>query len=157
MTIQISTSALQVKMSVFKRIYLEAAEQYEKIEGYSAQSFSFQDVPLFSEAKIGIRQDFDEEVGPLEFVVNVTLATVEPNEEHQHDQCPYDFDIEAQIWIEVASNIPVSERIGLVETNGTSLAIGVIREQIINLSSRSIFGPLIIPTLRVAVKEVGES
>ena len=127
-------------------------DDFEGADKFDAATFDFHDVPLFSEAKIGTKKGSDDKIGPVDFSVSVTLSTVDRNEDDDYPQCPYDFDIEAQIWISVSQEIPRGERLTLVETNGTSLAIGAIRELIMNLSSRSGFGPLTIPTLKVTTK-----
>lgn len=60
--------------------------------------------------------------------------------------CPYLIDVVAVGLFHVSADIPEERREKLVYENGAALVFGAIREMITNISSRSSYGQLQLPT-----------
>ena len=59
----------------------------------------------------------------------------------------YEADIVAVGVVEVMGEIPSERREAIAAVNGLSVLYGACREMLINITARSIFGPVTIPTL----------
>ena len=59
----------------------------------------------------------------------------------------YEFEIMAIGVVEVVAQLPEDQKKQIAVVNGLSILYGALREMVINLSSRSPFGPLTLPTL----------
>lgn len=60
--------------------------------------------------------------------------------------CPYLIDIVSVGLFSVTTDIPEERREKLVYENGAALVFGAIREMVSNITSRSSYGPLQLPT-----------
>lgn len=60
---------------------------------------------------------------------------------------PYDIDVRVVGHFKISKNIPKEKRENLVTVNGCSMLYSAIREQVMTLSSRSVHGMLILPTV----------
>lgn len=60
--------------------------------------------------------------------------------------CPYNIEMKAVAMISVAESVQQEKRETLVFENGLALVYGAIREMVSNITSRSAFGRLMLPT-----------
>lgn len=86
----------------------------------------------------------------MRYVVVVVFRI--PNAEEEEVVAPYTIDVEAQALIEMAAVEDENRGENLVRVNGGSMIVGAIREQVTQLTARSIYGPLTLPTLRILPK-----
>lgn len=106
------------------------------------------------ESKVKVK-DFDFDGVRLGFSVKhtklqdgtwaVMLGFVSTNEKSDV-LCPYEIDIQAVGTFSVALNFPEDKVEKLVYENGTALIYGAIRDMVVNITSRSSPGPIILPT-----------
>lgn len=88
-----------------------------------------------------------DEAGFKKFVVAMILQI--PNSDEDEVLAPYTIDVQAQALFEMAPMEDEEKRESLMKINGASVIISAIREQITQITARSIYGPLTLPTLRV--------
>lgn len=141
---QVQLSPLQMKQLIFTKIIVELADSLEKTSELWAPSFDMNGVIVLTE--ISTAMPDDQIANPVNFMVTMRLAIL--NEKEGSKKAPYKIDIAAQAWFEISSGIEIGKREDLVRVNGASLIMGAIRELVIQLTSRSGFGALTLPTLR---------
>lgn len=59
---------------------------------------------------------------------------------------PYDIEVCAVGHFRINKNVPLEKRYNLISVNGCSMLYGAIREQVINITARSVHGMLVLPT-----------
>lgn len=59
---------------------------------------------------------------------------------------PYDIEVCAVGHFKINKNVPLEKRYNLISVNGCSILYGAIREQVMNITARSIHGMLVLPT-----------
>lgn len=141
---QLAVSPLQLRQLVFTKIYVEpsACETEEEESALWAPSFDFEGVNLGTEILLG--QDPRQKNAPSDFNMLLTLKI--SNEAGK--KAPYKIEVQAQAWFVLDSFEP-QKRKSLVHVNGGSMIIGAIRELITQLTGRSIYGPMLLPSLRL--------
>lgn len=145
----IETSPLQLKQLLFGRINVEAEDSDLLPEDTWAPGYDMEGVLINSQIQVSSPKE-SKEPNPnayKRYVVGVTLQIL--NSEEGTTPSPYTIDIEAQALFEMAPMDDESKRDSLVRVNGASVIIASIRELVTQLTARSIYGPLTLPTLRV--------
>lgn len=145
---QLAVSPLQLKQLVFTKIYVEpsACETEEEEDALWAPSFDFEGVNLGTEIMMG--EDSRQKNEPRDFNMILTLKI--NNETGK--KAPYKVELQAQAWFVLAAYEP-EKRKSLVHVNGGSMIIGAMREMITQLTGRSIYGPMVLPSLRLLPPE----
>jgi len=82
-------------------------------------------------------------VDPREFVVTLKLDHAPADD----SVFPYSFMIEAEGLFTIDHDGDLDERRRLVAVNGASILYGAMREQLLTLSSRHRYGPVLLPCL----------
>lgn len=140
----VSLSPLQMKHLVYTKVRVELSTGLEEAEKYWAPNFDLEGVELFTEVTVGYPDNEAED--PRKFMVSLRFAIL--NEAENKKQAPYTIDIQAQGWFEVRPEVAITARTELVRVNGASMILGAMRELVSQLTARSGFGPLLLPTLR---------
>nr|WP_281719944.1 protein-export chaperone SecB [Nitrosomonas nitrosa] len=60
---------------------------------------------------------------------------------------PYDIDVCVTGHFKISKKVPKEQRENLITVNGCSMLYGAIREQVMTITSRSIHGTLVLPTV----------
>ena len=142
---QLSSSPLQLKQLFFGRVHVEAENNEKFPDGVWAPEFDFSDVRFGHHIEVTPAQKLDN--GRFQYVVAVVFQVF--NEDDEAKICPYILDIEARALFEMHPMDDEAKRDNLARVNGASMIIGAIREQVTLLTSRSLYGPLTIPSFRV--------
>jgi len=138
-------SPLQLKQLVFGRVHVEAVSSSRLPEDPWAPTFDLGDVLI--QASIDVFPQASDNDKLKRYVVVVVFKI--PNAKSEEVVAPYTIDVEAQALIEMAALEDEKRGENLVRVNGGSMIIGAIREQVTQLTARSIYGPLTLPTLRI--------
>jgi len=141
----LTASPLQLKQLLFVRVHVEAENSEKFPEGIWAPEFDFAGVRFGHHVDVTPAEKLEN--GRFQYVIAVVFQVF--NEDEESQACPYILDIEARALFEMRPMDDEEMRDNLVRVNGASMMIGAIREQITLLTSRSIYGPLTIPSLRV--------
>jgi len=141
----LTASPLQLKQLLFVRVHVEAENSEKFPEGIWAPEFDFTGVRFGHHVDVTPAEKLEN--GRFQYVIAVVFQVF--NEDEESQACPYILDIEARALFEMRPMDDEEMRDNLVRVNGASMMIGAIREQITLLTSRSIYGPLTIPSLRV--------
>lgn len=141
----LKASPLQLKQLLFVRVHVEAENSEKFADGIWAPEFDFSGVRLGH--RIDVTPAEKLESGRFQYVIAVVFQVF--NEDDAVKACPYILDIEARALLEMSPMEDEGKRDSLVRVNGASMVIGAIREQITLLTSRSIYGPLTLPSFRV--------
>ena len=141
--VEVVMSPLQMERLLFTKVHVEVNKNSD--QATLAPEFDFDDVPVITEIAAAVKSGQEE--NPADFMVKVRIAIL--NTEENAKPAPYHIDVEAQAVFHLNPVIPVEKRDELVRINGSSMIIGAIRETITQITSRSAFGPLILPSLRV--------
>lgn len=141
----LSASPLQLKQLFFARIHVEAESGDKFPDGVWAPEFDFSGVRFGHHIEVTPAQKLEND--RFQYVVAVVFQVF--NEDDEAKACPYMLDIEARALFEMRAMDDEERRDNLVRVNGASMVIGAIREQVTLLTSRSIYGPLTIPSFRV--------
>ncbi|PYF99753.1 Preprotein translocase subunit SecB [Thioalkalivibrio sp. ALE21] len=91
--------------------------------------------------KWALDHGYDEQDGT--WWVAVGFGTMNEEEE---PRCPYILDVQAVGVFSVSEKYPVERHEGLAFEYGAALVYGAIREMVTNVTSRSLVGPLTLPT-----------
>jgi preprotein translocase subunit SecB len=121
---------------------VELSDSLEKVDERWAPNFDFEGVNISTEINSAVPQEQVD--APRNFMITLRFSVL--NETGK--QCPYKIDLVAQGWFELAESIAQEKREELVRINGASLLLGAMRELVLQLTARSGFGPLLLPTLR---------
>ena len=141
----LTVSPLQLKQLLFVRVHVEAENSEKFPQGIWAPEFDFAGVRIGQHVDVTPAKKLEN--GHFQYVIAVVFQVF--NEDEEAEACPYILDIEARALFEMRPMDDEEMRDSLVRVNGASMMIGAIREQITLLTSRSIYGPLTIPSLRV--------
>ena len=144
---EVKISPLQLLRLVFEKINIETGDSIDKAQENWAPNFDFKDVEIKTEVTFGIKEG--QEDNPTDFMISVRLFIENSNAEIK---VPYLVDVKAHGWFELAPIYPVDKRESIMLINGGSMVVGAIREQILQITSRSAFGPLTIPSLKLEPK-----
>ncbi|MFK0570339.1 hypothetical protein [Endozoicomonas sp.] len=144
MSVDVSFSPIQVKQLLFKKVLIEPRKPVDDDEGLWAPQFDFEGV----EIKTDIMTAYDEnEDDPTHFMVCVRIQIA--NEKKDGAKlAPYTVDVEGQAFIHLLAPFPAEMRESIVSVNGSTVVVGAIRELVSQLTSRSLYGPMVLPTLR---------
>lgn len=143
-------SPLQLRHLVFSRVCVTADFKAGKPTELRAPEFDFEGVEV--RVRIGVAVHQEEDPAPREYRVDVELKI--PNSPGGERRSPYTVDVHAQGWFEVVAELAVARRLSIVEVNGASMVIGAIRDEVARITSRSAFGTLTLPTLRIVPEAV---
>lgn len=141
-------SNLQLKSITFSEVQVRARElaSDEDAHNFTANGFDFNGV--------NITESFNY-IDPGEDNNNshiLMLKIVISNEEGK--KCPYLIDIEVYGAFVYGNSVDLSlENIEMILINGCSILYGAIREQILSLTARSVYGQLILPTVNFVDKK----
>jgi len=126
-------SALTLIDVVFLGTRVEIAPEYKG----SAEDFDFDGALIHWGLRHGPESDEKNSwwVG-LDFIVKS-----EPE-----NPCPYNIDMKAVAIFSIDESVPPEKREPMVFENGLALVYGAIREMVSNITSRSAFGKLMLPT-----------
>jgi len=141
---EMGLSPLQMKQLLFTKTYVEAIDYPEDPEKIWAPTFDFDGVVINTQVMTAMQEG--EEDDPRNFLVMIKLSV--PNETDQGKPAPYAIDMHAQAWFELDPSFEKEKRESIVAVNGASMIIGAIREVVTQLTARSIFGPLTLPSVR---------
>lgn len=72
----------------------------------------------------------------LKFTIDNTAGTI----------APYDIEVCVLGHFRINESVPLAERHNLISVNGCSILYGAIREQVMNITARSVHGMLVLPT-----------
>jgi preprotein translocase subunit SecB len=138
-------SPLQLRHIFFQKVLVEVNGEFATDEdgedAAEAEGFSFGGVTM--DTRIDVDGRDKESPDPRLFGVYYALRVA--NKEGK--QCPYSFECVVSGLFEVVGNIPKEERETFVAVNGTTLLFGAVREQVANLTARSVYGMLLLPTV----------
>lgn len=137
-------SPLQLQQLVFKKILVEPTAGFEQMEALWAPDFDFNGVPLKVDIALACLAD---EENAQEYSISVRLV-IDPHDPELNKQVPYTVDIEAQAWLLLLNTKAFKDPKNIARINGASLVVGAIRDMVHQLTARSVFGPLLLPTLR---------
>ena len=135
-------SPLQMERLFFTKVHVEVNEKAE--HEVPAPEFEFDGVPVITQIASGVKQGQDEVI--TDFMVRVRIAVLN---EDEVKQAPYTVDVEAQAVFHLDPAFKNTDREALVRINGSSMIIGAIRETVTQITSRSVFGPLTLPSMRI--------
>lgn len=142
---QLSPSPLQLKQLFFGRVHVEAESSEKCPDGVWAPEFDFSGVRFGHHIEVTLAQQLEND--RFQYVIAVVFQVF--NEDDDATICPYILDIEARALFEMPPMDDEAKRDNLARVNGASMIIGAIREQITLLTSRSLYGPLTIPSFRI--------
>lgn len=143
----LTASPLQLKQMFFARVHFEAESSEKFPNGVWAPEFDFSGVRFGHHIEVTPAQQLEN--NRFQYVIAVVFQVF--NEDDEAKPCPYILDIEARALFEMHAMDDEEKRDNLARVNGASMVIGAIREQVTLLTSRSIYGPLTLPTLKVGV------
>lgn len=126
-------SILQLEEILFVRTRIDIDPEYEGDDG----DFSFEGAKYRWSSRMGHRNDDSHQywVG-LDYGLNST----------DEKRCPYIVDMKVVGFFNVRDSVPEEKRDSLVYENGSALVFGAIREMIATITSRSLYGTLLLPT-----------
>ncbi|MCZ8388263.1 hypothetical protein BI147_00085 [Achromobacter xylosoxidans] len=84
-----------------------------------------------------------DEPDPHEFIVRLRVRSELTS---ANEGFPYTFDVDIEGMFSIEHDGEIEERKRLVVCNGASILYGSIREQILSLSARHRYGPVMLPT-----------
>lgn len=140
----VELSPLQMKQLIYTKVRVELSTGLDEAEQYWAPNFDLDGVEFLTEVTTAYPEEQADD--PKNFMVALRFAIL--NEAEGKKRAPYTIDIHAQAWFELKPGLPVEKREDIVRVNGASMLLGSMREVISQLTARSGFGPLIVPTLR---------
>ena len=146
---QISLSPLQVKQLLFTKVAIEPYN-FSDDQQIWAPTFDFKGVSIKTDLMTAMKDG--EEDNPQNFLVSVRIAI--PNDSDTDGKiAPYTIEVEAQALIELEPVFGIEERHSIVSVNGSTVVIGAIRELVTQLTARSVYGPMTLPTLRLQTEQ----
>lgn len=147
MAASLEAAPLQMRDLTFNKVYIEPNPAFEAETQGSATEFDWQDVDIQVSVGLGAERDTEtEDDARAGYFVHVEVTLPEAPQEGQ--PAPYQVSVDAYAWFSVSPAVPPEKRQDLVSVNGASLILGAIREQVANITARSRFGMLALPTLR---------
>ncbi len=142
----LEAAPLQMRDLTFNKVYIEPNPAFEADAQSTASEFDWQDVDIQVSVGLGAERDTETEDAPAGYFVHVELTLPETPQEGK--PAPYQVSVDAYAWFSVSPAVPPEKRQDVVSVNGASLILGAIREQVANITARSRFGMLALPTLR---------
>ena len=121
--------SLSCRAQVVEFPHLDAGQMYPALQAEALQ-------PQISHAE-------PDTVDPHEFVVTLKLDHAPADD----SVFPYSFMIEAEGLFTIDHDGDLDERRRLVAVNGASILYGAMREQLLTLSARHRYGPVLLPCL----------
>lgn len=109
-------------------------------EQASIEKFDFNDVMIGESIEFAALGDQDD---PESYAVKLKIAI--NNEEGK--KARYDVDVEVAGFFSISKKIPIADREDFIVVNGCAILYGAIRDLVLNLTSRSGNGPLLLPTV----------
>ncbi|WOX04718.1 hypothetical protein [Microbulbifer pacificus] len=141
---KVEASPLQLQQLVFTRVHVDALVPSDVTDDIWAPDFDFTDVEFAHEVMVMPKEGQEED--PREFILALKFAI--PNNNENSKLAPYTVDVQAQAIFTFAPIFEPKKRESLVTVNGCSMVIGAIREMLCQLTARSVYGPMTLPTLR---------
>ncbi len=141
MSINIGLSPLQTRQLLFTKVLVEPYSFGEDAEIW-APGYDFSNVNVQTSTTVGLKEGEKED--PRNYLITVRVSIL--NEKDK--PAPYTVDVEAQAWIELQPVFDIEKRESIMAVNGPTVVIGAIRELITQISARSLYGSMILPTLR---------
>lgn len=142
MASEVGMSPLQMSELVFNKVQVDVNTEFDE---NSLEEFHFNNVGVQSEIAVSIKKG--QEDHPVDLLVTVRIGIL--NAKEDFEPCPYNIDVEAQALFSLHSEFECKNRAELVRVNGASMVIGSIREMISLITSRSVFGSITLPSLRI--------
>lgn len=139
----IRLSALQLKHMTFTKVSVEIADATDQTAKYWAPNYDLGGIGIHTTIETAAKEEAD----PTHFMVTVEFSIL--NDRPEHRKSPYLVDIKAIGFFEVAKGVPAEKRDAFVRVNGASILIGAIREMVGQVTARSAYGPMTLPTLQV--------
>ena len=136
----IKLSPLQLVQMMFTKTRVETNEPSEDINESLAPQFDFEGVKLLVENTVG-----QQENNTTDFMVALRVAVL--NEADAVKKAPYTFDIAVQGVFQLAADFECKDRRDLVRVNGSAMLYGAVRDMLQQITSRSMLGTLLLPTL----------
>lgn len=112
------------------------ARPLAKDEEEPGTSFNFDGVMIGESVDVA-------EIDPTTFAIKLRIVI----ENKEGTVAPYDIDIEVAGLFEINEIIKLEDRKEMIEVNGCAVIYGAIRDIVLNLTSRSANGPLMMPTV----------
>lgn len=140
----VEPSPLQLKQILFTKLSVEAAQNPENVADFWAPEFDFSNTPITTRLELAAREDQTENPTDFKLVLRLTMGIADDS----RDKVPYIIDVCAHAYFQLDPSFQAENRQTLVRINGASMMLGAIREQILIMTSRSVFGPLSLPSLR---------
>ena len=142
MSNEVALSPLQMNELIYNRIQVEVNSLFEPT---LIDEFIFDGVEIQTVIATAVKQG--QEKLPIDLIVKVQICISNTGEDIK--MSPYNIDIEAQAFFHLHEEFQCADRHELVRVNGASMIIGSIRELITMLTSRSNYGVLNLPSLRI--------
>lgn len=136
-------SIIQLKDLVFERVRVESEKPAGQASPADAVAFDFNNVKFDVELERGSSAPENDVPHDRLFVIKLTLRI----ENQEGKRAPYKVDISALGLVELSEKVEKQTRIELATVNGASLIYGAIRDVVLLLTSRSIAGPMMLPTV----------
>lgn len=135
------SSPIQLKQLFFRHIMI--LPKNEEDDNFEALDFDFDGVVIHDGTRIQLLEPTTENQIPI-YCINLRITI--KNEEGK--LCPYSIDMEAAGFFEVLKkDLTENKREELAHINGCSILYSVIREYIMNFTSRCAMGTLVLPTV----------
>lgn len=109
-------------------------------EQASIDKFDFNDVMIGESIEFAALGDQDD---PENYAVKLKITI--NNEEGK--KAPYDVDVEVAGFFSISKKTPIADREDFIVVNGCAILYGAIRDLVLNLTSRSGNGSLLLPTV----------
>lgn len=115
-------------------------QPHELFNSQSVASFDFNDVEIGEISKTYILTEEDD---PLTYGVTLRIAI----ENKKGKVAPYDIDVVVVGHFKIRKSIAKENRENIITVNGCSMLYSAVREQVMMITSRSVHGKLILPTV----------
>ncbi|SOD15994.1 protein-export chaperone SecB [Nitrosomonas ureae] len=141
-------SPIQLKTILFRGVFVwpRSFESTEDSKIYDASKFDFEGVDITEFARL--EQPSPESFGLYELIFRISIK----NETGK--KTPYLVDMEVYGSFDV-SGLDIKSHTDMVLVNGCSILYSAIREQVFSITSRSIYGPFILPTVNFLDRKQG--
>ena len=142
-------SQLQVNRVIFNKVEIEPVyspfrddnpESAIHFENLDISNFDFDGVCFNITVDIGIAEG--QEDNPIDYFVELKFGI----QNLTGKICPYKINIDVAGIIKASQKIPLKVRDNMVIVNGSSVLMGAIREMVTNITGRSVFGAITLPT-----------
>ena len=130
-----------IQLQEFFYLAIKVAARPNTNEEAEVVPFDFNGVHIAEGVELSVIDSNKE--NPKLFAVKLRIVV----ENKEGKLAPYDVDVEAAGIFEVLPSMPIEEREEFVLINGCSVIFGAIRDQLLTLTSRSVRGPLLLPTV----------